>query len=82
MHETWQQLLSSWSWLSEVGNVNTSSQQAGCKGESLDAYDKDDRTTLQLPSGRAQYKVYVSPTMVDVVTRRQQDEVSGLPEHA
>ena len=41
MHGTWQKLLRSMSWLSEVGNGNTRLWQVGCKGEGLSAHGKD-----------------------------------------
>lgn len=85
MRETWQKVLRSRSWLSEVGNINARPWQEGCKGKGLNAYGNHVALTTGQPSScplGAQGRVYVAPTRPAVATRRQQDEGSGLPEHA
>lgn len=69
----------SWLWLSEVGNISL-----GCKGEGLNACGKDIALMTGQPSSYllVGHGAMYTPTMPAVATCRQQDEGSGLPEHA
>lgn len=85
MRETWQKVLRSRSWLSEGGNINARPWREGCKGKGLNAYSNDVALTTGQPSScplGTQGRVYVAPTGPAVAICRQQDDGSGLPEHA